>query len=297
MSNSVELSDVTFSRLQKLAIPLVDTLETVIVKLADYWDRGHSSGKMDSPGASTEEQPRDRNKLPQKAFRLPLLEAMYQLGGKTTSKQATELVGRKLESLLGPGDRQPRSDGKERWQNAVHWNRYALTREGLFRQDSGHDVWELSEEGMTAAANRLAGKKHDAQPIGDTSIRTFDARSAPSLRHTKLLSVRVAGAVLQLTWNGLLLHMIRRLSRKQLENPKETRRLIVTNFLIGKKEDEGYRFLPDLGISVQGQDADYCWKGASHIARSLGLTLEVEFLWRMKEGAAFPGSTGKLSVP
>jgi hypothetical protein len=64
----------------------------------------------------------------------------------------------------------------------------------------------------------------------------------------------------------------------------------------GRKEDEGYRFMPEIGLSIQGQDANSAWRGARHIARQLGIPVETEFLWRHKEGAAFPGVTGRLSI-
>jgi hypothetical protein len=60
--------------------------------------------------------------------------------------------------------------------------------------------------------------------------------------------------------------------------------------------DEGYRFLSDIGISIQGQDSNGSWKGARHIAQKLGLQLSVTFKWREKEGAVFPGVTGRLAI-
>jgi hypothetical protein len=99
------------------------------------------------------------------------------------------------------------------------------------------------------------------------------------------LSAKVGGETIPPTWNGLLFHMIRLIPKERLSKADEARRLIIVNFVIGKKEHEGYRFVPEHGISVQGQDANDSWKGASHIAQSLGIPLEVEFLWRMKAGA------------
>jgi hypothetical protein len=110
------------------------------------------------------------------------------------------------------------------------------------------------------------------------------------------LSAKVGGETIPPTWNGLLFHMIRLIPKERLSKADEARRLIIVNFVIGKKEHEGYRFVPEHGISVQGQDANDSWKGASHIAQSLGIPLEVEFLWRMKAGAAHPGVTGRLSI-
>lgn len=292
MPHNLELTDPTFSRLQRLAVPLVDTIETVIVRLADYWDNGH--GK---PVPPTGDELEEADQLPQKAFRVPLIEALYELGGRAKSHQVVDLVGRKVAPLLGPADRKLRPDGKLKWENLVHWNRFNLVKEGLFKKDSGHDVWELSDEGIKYAEGIIASKIDSERPKDNGSaVRNFDATSVPSLTYTKLLSAKVGGKSIRPMWNGLLIHMIRLIPKGRLANIEEARRLIIINFVAGRKENEGFRFLPELGISVQGQDADDSWKGASHIAQKLGVPIEVEFLWRMKEGAAFPGVTGRLSV-
>jgi hypothetical protein len=296
MPNNIQLTDTTFSRLQRLAVPLVDTLESVIVKLADYWDGGHASTNRSEDALPEPDELMDADQLPQRAFRVPLLEALYELGGSASSRQATALVGNKVAPLLGPGDRKLRADGKQRWENAVHWNRFNLVKEGLFRKDSEHDNWELTNEGISYAESLIASRKPDSSDGARTSVRTFDTKSVPSLRHTKLLSAKVSNELIRPTWNGLLFDLVRRIPKERLQKVEEARRLIIVNFIQGKKEDEGYRFVPELGISVQGQDANDSWKGASHIARKLGVPVEVEFLWRMKDGAALPGVTGRLVV-
>ena len=64
----------------------------------------------------------------------------------------------------------------------------------------------------------------------------------------------------------------------------------------GKKTDEGFRFLSDVNLSIQGQDANSAWKAACHIAQRLGCPLTATFIWRDKEGAAFPGIIGRFSI-
>lgn len=295
MPHSVQLSDATFVRLQQRAVPLVDTIESVIVSLLDYRDQVRTVGKAngnDTPIRA--EDIEDADQLPQRAFRVPLLEAMYELGGVAKPHQATELVGKKVAPLLGPGDHKLRSDGKERWENIVHWNRNELKNEGLFKNDSERNIWELSDEGIKYAETLIASRRqHNGQ---DTKPQTFSAKSVPNLTHTKLLSAKVGSETIRPTWNGLLFHLVRLIPKDRLAKPDEARRLIIVNFVPGKKEDEGYRFVPEHGISVQGQAANDAWKGASHVAQKLGVQVEVEFLWRMKEGAELPGVTGRLSV-
>jgi hypothetical protein len=126
--------------------------------------------------------------------------------------------------------------------------------------------------------------------------RSFDAVSAPDLKHTKLLSAKLNGAsIREVKWNQLLVEAIR-LAKRHANTNDELRRLIPVNFVTGKRETDGYRFYSDIGLSVQGQEANAAWKGAYHIARQLGISIEAEFQWREKEGAAHPGVTGRLSA-
>ena len=71
---------------------------------------------------------------------------------------------------------------------------------------------------------------------------------------------------------------------------------MAVNFVPGEKRDEGYRPLADLGISIQGQDANGAWRGICHIVQRLECALTVKFAWREKEGAAFPGETGHFVI-
>ena len=36
-----------------------------------------------------------------------------------------------------------------RWRNAVQWARNSLVREGLFKADSPHGIWEISDAGRS----------------------------------------------------------------------------------------------------------------------------------------------------
>jgi hypothetical protein len=45
----------------------------------------------------------------------------------------------------------------------------------------------------------------------------------------------------------------------------------------GQKTDEGYRFLSDIGISIQGKDSNGSGTCARHIAQKFGLPLSVTF--------------------
>ncbi|MGD0191400.1 MAG: hypothetical protein ABSD74_11720 [Rhizomicrobium sp.] len=126
------------------------------------------------------------------------------------------------------------------------------------------------------------------------SPRVFSVSSPPNLLHTKVLSAKINGVALSKpNWNKLLVELVRR-AKGKLSIPADAKKFVIVNFVRGKKEDEGYRYVPEIGISVQGQDSNSAWRGASHLAQQLGIPVEVEFMWRMKEGALHPGLIGIL---
>ena len=131
-----------------------------------------------------------------------------------------------------------------------------------------------------------------------SKIRQFNPVSPPILTFTKVLTVEFCGRPLehgQANWNGMLNAAVRA-AKSHIKSASELKQLVIIPFVDGHKVDEGYRFLSDLGISIQGQDANGAWKAACHIAQKLGFQLTATFVWREKEGAAFPGVIGRLSV-
>lgn len=137
--------------------------------------------------------------------------------------------------------------------------------------------------------------KPNPPPRGD-GVTQSTSDAPPDLTHTKLLSARIAGSsVDRPNWNALLFEMIRR-TKSHLQVSNDPGSLIVANFVKGKKEDEGYKYLPEVGLSIQGQDANSAWRAVSHISRKLGLPVDVVFMWRHKREAAYPGETSSLKA-
>ena len=144
----------------------------------------------------------------------------------------------------------------------------------------------------------------DGTPVAPTEagdyekVRRFNPAAPPGPTHTKVLSIEFCGRQFdrgQTNWNGLLNAAIRE-AKARARSAKELKSLIPVPFVDGQKTDEGYRYLPDIGISVQGQDANGAWRAVCHIAGQLGQPAMARFVWREKEGAAFPGVTGRFSM-
>ena len=135
-----------------------------------------------------------------------------------------------------------------------------------------------------------------ALPEPATSERTVDSLALPDLKHTKVLDAAIDGAAIaRPNWNGLLDRLIV-LAMKRLNDFQQLQRICPVNMVEGRKEDEGYSFLAEAGISVQGQAANTACRSLVAIARSLHVSIEITFLWRAKEGAAHPGERARLVI-
>lgn len=132
--------------------------------------------------------------------------------------------------------------------------------------------------------------------VSDGDVKDFDWQTPPDLTHTKVLSVefnKMKFPRAETTWNSVLMEAIR-VAAGRVDSKDELKRLILVNYVMGKKEDEGYRYLDDVKISVQGQDANAAWRAVSHIANRLRLPFEIAFTWRVKKGAVHPGVMGRF---
>ena len=137
--------------------------------------------------------------------------------------------------------------------------------------------------------------KRSAEIVEKPSELTFNERSIPNLTHTKILHARVNGKELKHpNWNALLDEVII-LAVKSGQSPSQLRAIGSINIVERRKSDEGFRFISSIGISVQGQDAIGACQGALAIGKKIGTHIAVDFVWRDKEGAIFPGKTALIT--
>jgi hypothetical protein len=159
------------------------------------------------------------------------------------------------------------------------------------------DEYEAMKAGtmVESAQGSPATAKPATKPA---AAELFDPASPPDLTHTKVISATFAGMPLvggEARWNSLL-ETAARAACAAAADDEELRRLLLVNHKRGRKEGEGYRYLADVDLSVQGQDANGAWRGVHHVARRTGIRVEVTFTWRDKPGAAHPGVIGRFEV-
>lgn len=120
----------------------------------------------------------------------------------------------------------------------------------------------------------------------------FDA--TPGLTFTKPLSASINGkSVHGMRWSAILLTMIAHVKAKGLEGDKLVRELAIPA-KVEQCDKEGFKYHPDLGISVQGQSAADAWKEVDRLANKWRIPVKVEFRWRENQKAQYPGKTGVL---
>ena len=66
------------------------------------------------------------------------------------------------------------------------------------------------------------------------------------------------------------------------------------NLRQGQYEEDGYKHLPEAGLSVQGVAASVACEHSMRLAKALGVPIKLTFEWRDKDGAAYPGRTGVI---
>lgn len=130
------------------------------------------------------------------------------------------------------------------------------------------------------------------------SIQACDPAAPPNLAHTTVKSVKFCGNVLkpnETYWNTLMNLAIRKVAERGM-SPEALKGHILANSIVGKKDDDGYKYLSDVGLSVQGQDANGAWKTVYHLVSTFNLPVEVTFAWQNNPKAAVPNTTGSFTV-
>lgn len=142
------------------------------------------------------------------------------------------------------------------------------------------------EEQPAQSNGQSAPSFHKAEPVG----KKFSPLTPPDLMHTRCRGT--FGTISFRKWNDLVrIAHIEAFAKAQSFEALRT----VTHAQIRKGDqlgDSGYRFVPQIEISVQGVDANHAWLYALRLAQYLKIPLRVSIEWRHNDKAAFPGETG-----
>jgi len=88
-------------------------------------------------------------KTPEKEFRIPILEALVELGGRAEAKEVLKIVEQKLKGKLNKYDYEniPSDPHKISWKDTASWCRNTLVNEGLLSSNLPKGIWEITEKG------------------------------------------------------------------------------------------------------------------------------------------------------
>ncbi|MFH1031209.1 MAG: winged helix-turn-helix domain-containing protein [Chloroflexota bacterium] len=160
----IRITDATWDRLKRWAIPLEDSPEDAVRKVLDaaeehlkYRDYRRTTDISNLPKKVRISQGKLPSgvKTPQQAYRLPILEALHELGGSASVDSILKKVEVKMKSLLKEIDYQKLPSGIEiRWRNTAMWERFNLVKDGLLKPNSPSGIWELTEKGEKEVKER-----------------------------------------------------------------------------------------------------------------------------------------------
>lgn len=88
-------------------------------------------------------------RTPEDEFRIPILQAITDLGGSAPVNDVLERVEKLVGHHLNAYDRQalPSDPTEPRWINTAQWARAAMVKEGLLSSRSARGIWEITETG------------------------------------------------------------------------------------------------------------------------------------------------------
>jgi len=161
----IRITEATWDRLKRWAIPLEDSPEDAIRRVLDAAEehlRYPGAKKPELSAIKTTQRMRNGRlpkglKTPQPAYYQPIMEAIYELGGSAPLDKVLQAIEKKMKGLLTDVDYQklPTNDSI-RWKNTAQWARFKLVKDGLLASasESGRGVWKLSSIGLQRIEQR-----------------------------------------------------------------------------------------------------------------------------------------------
>ncbi len=127
-----------------------------IEKQQEQWEKIWNPDSSDAPlqpvrkGKKKKPLPRGLQ-TPEKEFKLPILQAVEELGGSAAVNEVLQKVFEIMKPRLNSYDLQPIPSHPDRfrWENTSMWCRQRLVEEGLLASQSRRGVWVITEKGRT----------------------------------------------------------------------------------------------------------------------------------------------------
>ena len=152
----------------------------------------------------------------------------------------------------------------------------------LESDDSKDDIFPLTH---------AAGKASDGG-----KERLIPTPNEPEVTFTRVIGAKVNGNLIhRCNWNRLLIAVIKEVKSKGF-TPGEMVQELNIRSIEGVHNDSGFKHLPEVGISAQGQSANDSWREVSRLAKKYGIDVHVRVEWHNKQGAQNPGKVTDLKI-
>ena len=143
---TITVSTETFSALQSLAQPLIDTPDSVIKRLL----KAHQHNELNQTVASKEigtsrtvnPQSLRGQITPRRLYKKLLMQVLQAAGGELEAQTAIQRVGKLMTEKFKSNDLELLKNGEPRWENAVRFARQELVSEGKL-DGSRYGFWKL----------------------------------------------------------------------------------------------------------------------------------------------------------
>ena len=166
---------------------------------------------------------------------------------------------------------------------------------GLLDEDDARSGMHSDDFPVASGTDVAPGPATHAEP--DVDIVVDHPLAPPSLKHAKVLRAVVNGReVAKPNWTNVRQSVVTIALAEARHDLQWLLGVCPLNAVPGVKNDEGYTHYPELGVSIQGQNAPNAWVAAASAARALGVPVKVWFQWRARPDAKYPGKRGLLTV-
>ena len=135
------------------------------------------------------------------------------------------------------------------------------------------------------------------EPAVDFSFHDVLEPPSDLLKHTRVLRAEVdSREIVGANWTRVRQSMVTIALDQLGYDLHQLLEFCPMNAVEGVNTDEGYTHCPELGVSIQGQDATRAWRAAAAVARKLGRSVKVWFQWRANPRAKHPGKRGIVTI-
>lgn len=86
--------------------------------------------------------------VPQREYRIPILESLLEMGGRTEVKDVLKKVEQKMKDKFTQAEYEKHRSGEITWKNRTLFERLKMRNEGLLKKESPWGTWEITSKGQ-----------------------------------------------------------------------------------------------------------------------------------------------------